>query len=287
MKKTIKKIIKEIVPPILWKSLKLAKQFLSAKQSYIEWEYMPNGWETAKTDPNIKGWDVESVLEAYKSNWSNFLKTIEGTLPLGLSPESSEEERFNPTFHNLMMSYGYAIALASREKSSISILDWGGAIGHYYLISQRLLPDVAINYHCKDVTVLAKYGTELFPEASFYDNETCLGQHYDFVFASGSLQYSQDWRYTLNKLADSTSEYIFITRLPIVQNTSSFVMVQRPYQYGYDTEYLGWCFNKYEFLDTAKSIGLFLVREFFAQESSLIHNAPEQPIYYGFLFKRA
>jgi hypothetical protein len=64
-------------------------------------------------------------------------------------------------------------------------------------------------------------------------------------------------------------------------------MVQRPYQYGYDTEYLGWCFNKYEFLDTAKSIGLFLVREFFAQESSLIHNAPEQPIYYGFLFKRA
>lgn len=282
----MKKIIKEIVPPILWKSLKLAKQSLSAKSGYIEWEYMPNGWETAKTDPNIKGWDVKSVLEAYKSNWSNFLKTLEGTLPLGLSPESSENERFNLTFHNLMMSYGYALALASRHKSSISMLDWGGAIGHYYLISQKLIPDIEIKYYCKDVPVLAKYGSTLFPEANFYDDESCLDRQYDFILVSGSLQYSQDWRQTLKQLAKSTSGYLFVTRLPTVQNTSSFVMVQRPYRYGYDTEYLGWCFNREEFLKTAKELNLKLVREFIVEELPNIDKAPEQPNHWGFLFQK-
>jgi len=284
--KTMKKIIKEVVPPILWKSLKLAKQSLSAQRGYIEWEYMPNGWETAKTDPNIKGWDVESVLQAYKSNWSNFLKTLEGTLPLGLSPESRESERFNLTFHNLMMSYGYALALASRNKSSISMLDWGGAIGHYYLISQKLIPDVEINYHCKDVPVLAEYGKTLFLEANFYDDESCLEHQYDFILVSGSLQYSENWRHTLSQLAKATSGYLFVTRLPTVQKTSSFVMIQRPYQYGYDTEYLGWCFNRQEFLKFADELNLKLVREFIVEELPNIHKAPEQPNHWGFLFKK-
>ena len=282
----MKKIIKEIVPPLLWKSLRLVKQSLSGKRDYIEWEYMPNGWETAKTDPNIKGWDVESVLEAYKGNWSNFLKTLEGTFPLGLSPESSEDERFNLTFHNIMMSYGYALALASRNKSSISILDWGGAIGHYYLISQKLIPDVQIDYSCKDVSVLARYGKTLFPEASFYDDETCLDRQYDFILVSGSFQYSQDWKQSLSQLTQSTSEYLFITRMPTVQKASSFVMVQRPYQYGYDTEYLGWCFNRQEFLKAAEELNLKLVREFIVEGYLNVHKAPEQPSHWGFLFKK-
>ncbi|MFN5979633.1 MAG: hypothetical protein ACK45W_10000, partial [Pseudanabaena sp.] len=120
---------------------------------------------------------------------------------------------------------------------------------------------------------------------SFYTDESCLDRTYEFVLASTSLHYSQDWVNTFKGLAKATSGYLFVTRLPILQNSKSYVMVQRPYQYGYDTEYLGWCLNKQEFLNVANSLGLVLVREFFAQSSEFIYGAPEQPQYFGFLFK--
>ncbi len=190
-------------------------------------------------------------------------------------------------FHNIMMTYGYALAVASRNLTQFSLLDWGGAIGHYYLISQKLIPDLIIDYHCKDVPVLAEYGQKLFPEAHFYSDESCLSRKYDLVFASGSFHYSQNWQHTLKGLAEATKGYLFITRLPVVHQVPSYVMVQRPYQYGYNTEYLGWCLNKDEFLQYAKSINLTLVQEFVIGENPRIHNAPEQCQYWGFLFKLA
>ena len=69
-----------------------------------------------------------------------------------------------------------------------------------------------------------------------------------------------------------------------MQKTSSYVMVQRPYKYGYDTEYLGWCLNRQEFLNITSSLGLTLIREFIAQDSEFVYSAPEQPKYFSFLF---
>ena len=64
-------------------------------------------------------------------------------------------------------------------------------------------------------------------------------------------------------------------------------MIQRPYKYGYDTEYIGWCVNKKEFFDVAKKAGAILVRTFFCADADniIITNAPEQARYQGFLFK--
>jgi putative methyltransferase (TIGR04325 family) len=290
----MKRIIQDLCPPLVWRGLKKIYTFLvsklaskkSAKISHIEWEYIPQGWLAEKLDSNIKGWNVESILEAYKANWQTFLRNLEDTSPFGISPESDSDLRNNLIFHNIMMTYAYVLALASRQKNTISMLDWGGGIGHYYLISKNLVPEIDIDYHCKDVPVLAEYGRKLFPEAHFYTEEICFERSYDFVLASTSLQYSQDWVTTLKGLAQATSGYLFITRLPILQNASSFVMVQRPYQYGYDTEYLGWCLNRQEFLSMAKENQLQLIREFVVEPLPPIHNAPEQPDHWGFLFSK-
>ena len=283
----VKPIFRDITPPLIWRNLNKLRSLQAApKQQYIEWEYVPEGWDASQTDPNIKGWNVESVLDTYKANWPNFLKSLEGTLPFGISPESGLENRTNLIHHNLMMTYAYALSLSTRQKSSISMLDWGGAIGHYYLISQKLLPDLEIDYHCKDVPVLAEYGRSLLPQAHFYSDDTCLEKKYDFVLVSGSFQYFQDWVSGLEKLANATAGYLFVTRLPIVQEVPSFVIVQRPYQYGYNTEYLGLCFNRGEFLQYAQKNGLELMREFVVEELPLIHRAPEQPEHWGFLFRK-
>ena len=127
----------------------------------------------AEENPAIKGWDVESVLNAYKANWPIFLKNLEGALPIEISPESDSTQRSNLIFHNMLMTYGYVLAYCSRHKSRFSMLDWGGGIGHYYLISQKLLPELNIEYHCKDFPRFAEYGKTLFPEARFYSDATC------------------------------------------------------------------------------------------------------------------
>jgi hypothetical protein len=80
--------------------------------------------------------------------------------------------------------------------------------------------------------------------------------------------------------------FLFVTRLPVVQTHASFVFVQRPYAYGYNTEYWGWCLNQAEFLAQASQAGLTLVREFVTGEAPVITDAPEQCEYRGFLFQR-
>jgi putative methyltransferase (TIGR04325 family) len=282
----VKPMIRDLTPPLIWRTLSKLRSFQAGRGGKdIEWEYVPEGWKALKTDPNIKGWNVESVLEAYKANWPTFLKSLEGSFPFGISPESGSESCTNLAFHNLMMTYAYALTLSTRNKASISMLDWGGGIGHYYLLSQKLVPELQIDYHCKDVPVLAEYGRTLFPEAHFYTDETCLKQKYDFILVSGSFQYLEDWASGLSQLAQAMAGYLFVTRLPIIHHASSFVMVQRPYLYGYNTEYLGWCLNRGELLQWAETLGLELVREFVIGEQPFIHNAPEQCEYRGFLFR--
>jgi hypothetical protein len=134
-------------------------------------------------------------------------------------------------------------------------------------------------------SLIPEYGGQLFPEQHFYADESCLERTYDFVMASTSLHYSQDWQTLLQQLAGATRNYLYIANLPTVKRVSSFVFLQRPYHYGYNTEYLAWCLNRTEFLRTAECAGLTLAREFIYGHEPLIRGAPEQNMYRGYLFQ--
>jgi putative methyltransferase (TIGR04325 family) len=183
------------------------------------------------------------------------------------------------------MAFAYVLALAARGKSRLSMLDWGGGIGHYYLLARALVPDVVLEYCCKDVPLLAGHGRTLFPDQRFCSDDSCLARRYDLVFASASLHYSEDWRSALASLGKAADGYLYITRLPVVTQAPSFVFIQRPYAYGYGTEYLGWCLNRGEFLAEAGRAGLALVREFAIGECPPIAGATEQCRYRGYLFR--
>jgi putative methyltransferase (TIGR04325 family) len=184
-----------------------------------------------------------------------------------------------------MMAFAYALALATRFKDQLSMLDWGGGIGHYYLLAQALLPGVKIEYHCKDVPILCEHGAQLFPNQYFSSDDSCFERSYDFVLASTSMHYTENWQGLLQRLTSVTSHYLYISNLPCIEQANSFVFVQRPYPYGYKTEYLGWCLNRTQFLQLAKRSGLDLMREFVYGYQPLIHGAPEQNSYRGFLFR--
>jgi len=165
------------------------------------------------------------------------------------------------------------------------MLDWGGGIGHYYAYGRALLPEGALDYHCRDLPLLVDGGRSILPDAVFHStDETALSRRYDLVMASSSLQYSRDWRGTLAKLASVAGGYLFVTRQPFVAAGPSFVVVQRPSRHGYLTEYPGWFLNRDEFLAEARGLGFGLLREFLIDEQPMVPKAPAQADYRGFLF---
>lgn len=278
----LKRIAQLLLPPIVVQVI--AKVINRFRQP--EWEYIPKGWEAAKNNDAIKGWQVESIRNTHIRRWPSFIASLQGTGPFGQSMEALDNHRPDLSSHNMMMTYAYALNLAAVGKTQLSMLDWGGGIGHYFFISRAMRPDLTLNYHCKDFPVFAEYGKTLIPDAHFHSSDSWQNQRYDFVLASSSLQYSEDWCTVLTQLAAVTQNFLLLTRLPLVRHVPSYVMVQRPYAYGYQTEYLGWCLNRSEVLTCAEQSGLKLVREFVVETPPHIDNAPEQCDYWGFLFKR-
>ena len=170
--------------------------------------------------------------------------------------------------HNRMMIMAYTLTLASRNRNSISILDWGGGLGQYYYLAKALLPvDISIDFHCKDVPLIAQYGSERLPEIHFYSDDSCLKRSYDIVMAHASIYYSQDWKNDFSKLAQASSGYFLITRTPFVSRVASYVCLERLYRFGYNIETLCWILNRSSFLSEAQQINLLLVREFITGQS--------------------
>lgn len=287
-----KKKLKAVAPPVV---LRIARKALgrpepASKPAIVErpaWEYLPDGWSTS--DSRIAGWNVPSIAETQGTKWDSFRESVSGTGPLGVSHEAPAGSGREDTWaHNLIMSYAYVLALAARKKEQLSMLDWGGGIGHYHPLSKAILPDVDLEYHCQDVPMLCDVGRKLLPEGHFFDDaRSCFNRTYDFVHAGSSLWCVEDWKTAAADLAAAADDYLYVTRMMFIRSAPSFVAVQRPQAYGYLTEYQLWILNEGEFVAFVQSCGMVLVREFVFGPGPHVHGAPEQGVFRGFLFQRA
>jgi putative methyltransferase (TIGR04325 family) len=250
-----------------------------------EWEHVPEGWRAE--DTRAEGWNDASVAATQRRRWASYAALVRGKGPLGFHFFSKGE--IVPTdqnAHNAFMTFAYALARAARGRERLSVLDWGGGIGYYALLAQNLLPEVAYDYVVKELPGLVALGRELMPWVAFEtDADACLSRRYDLVLASSALQYEQDWRAVLGRLAAAANAWVLIARLPSCRRAKSFVAVQRPHEYGYATEYISWVLNRDEVLSCAAQHGLVLEREFLAGAPTVIHEAPEDMQPLGFLFR--
>jgi putative methyltransferase (TIGR04325 family) len=268
--KAVHRALHDITPPIV---ARLAKRFGVLGQD-AEYEYVGSAWPKS----HARGWDVESVVARQLADWSDLTRRAGGADVLTAN---------GLVAHNTLMSFAYVLGRAASGRSTLSLLDWGGGLGQYGVIARALYPGIGIRYSCRDLRLMTETGRELLPDAVFYDNDddAFAGRH-DLVMASSSLHYVEDWSTTLTHLAEAADRYLFVTRQPFVVNVPSFVVVQRPIAYGYDTEYPGWVLNRKEFLESVTQTGLGLVREFITGEEPFVPQAPEPPVYRGFLFER-
>ena len=115
-----------------------------------------------------------------------------GYAPLGQSHEGEADAPVDHATHNTILSFGYALARAAHDRRGLSILDWGGGLGHYYVYARALMPTL-LDYVVKDLPGLCAAGASLLPEVTFLSEENvALRRSYDFVFASSSLHYARD-----------------------------------------------------------------------------------------------
>ena len=80
----------------------------------------------------------------------------------------------------------------------------------------------------------------------------------------------------------AAGDYLFLTRVPVVESAASFVAVQD----AYGTRMLHAQFNKDELLEAVAQTGLDLVRELVVGDRPLVKGAPEQCELRGWLFRR-
>jgi putative methyltransferase (TIGR04325 family) len=288
-------IAKGLTPPFLWAVLKAIRNRQEpepepppAPEQEVEpeppeWEYVPEGWARPEG-----GWDVEAIARAHRDKWPSFLEAVEGPGPLGVwheAPLGEPVARDDLNAQQMVLAFGYVLARAAQGKARVSVLDWGGGPGHFAVLARALLPELEIDYHSRDLAPIAALGRELRPGDSFHDDDSCLDRSYDVVVASSSIQYAQDWQGTLARLAGATDGFLFVTRVPIALDVPSFVVLQRAYRYGYETEFLGWVLNRDELLETARAAGLELQREIILPAWLSAPGAGEDPIgHRGFLF---
>ena len=224
-----------------------------------EWEAVP---DTDEAWTVHEGWSHQSIAETQRKKWPVFLASVEGSRPFGWSHEAAVGAPIDIGAHNTIISFGYALARAATGAKCVGVLDWGGGIGHYYIYARRLHPELDLEYVVKDLQPLCEVGRELLPEVTFLaDDAAALARRYDLVFASSSLQYTRDLYALLARLCDAAVGWLMVTRMPFIDQHDDFVVVQRPYQYGYMTEYPAWFINRHKFIAFVEARGFELDRE--------------------------
>lgn len=258
-----------LLPPFVTDLLRALKNW--SRPPLVVLEYLPSGWDESVLTGVEAGWNVDSVVEATRAENEESQRLLRNGGPLGTGHQ-----------HNLHVSFAYVLARVSSGRNSLSVLDWGSGLGYYCLVAREAIPDVSIDYHCKETSVLAAAGRRVVPEATWYSDETCLDRKYDLVMLSGSLQYAQDWKEQLRQISKAASNWIYITRLPIVEHVPTFAAVQRVY----GSVMLHWQFNRESFLELFESLGFIAEREFETGDRPYVKDAPEQCELRGWLFRR-
>ena len=267
---SIRRLLVGLTPPVLAAPLRAIYRRVNPPPAVLQ--YLPAGWDDGLLSVPSSGWDVESVVTATCADNLRSLRQLQAGGALGAGHQ-----------HNLHVSFAYVVVRAARLKSSLSILDWGSGLGYYCHIARAALPDVPMEYHCKETATLAAAGRRTVLEAVWHDDETCLKQRYNLVMLSGSLQYARDWKGQLRSVVSAAAEWLYITRLPVVDSVPGFVALQRVY----GSTMLHWQFNRGELLDFVGTLGFVVEREFETGDRPYIKDAPEQCELRGWLFRRA
>ena len=265
------RILKSIVPPFLWSIGSRFKRRIVRSTTLLE--FAPRGWSTPLPG-NAGGEDFWAAgIAEERVACEKLIARIRNREPL-LHADGDRNSK-----HAL---FGYVLALATQRQAKISVLDYGGNLGDYYWLGRALVPDVELEYHCKELPQIAEAGRLITPDVTWHTDNACLDRSHDLVMFSSSIQCLPDWQDILLRAGTSARRYLFLSDVASVRDVPAYVATHRS---GGHT-HLQMQMNRSELIATVERAGLRLVREFAMGPHPPIVNAPEQPTCFGWLFQR-
>ena len=265
------RIFKSIVPPVLWNIASRFKRRVARSTTLLE--YAPRGWDTP-----LPGYpSADDFWGAFIAQEQAFCKALIARIQSG-EPMLYQDDDENSKY----AVFGYVLALATRHRQSLSVLDYGGSLGDYYWIAQALVPGVQLDYHCKELPPVAEAGRLISPGVTWHTDDTCLAAVHDLVMFSSSIQCLPDWQDILYRAGQSARAYLLLSDVATVRDVPTYVATHRT---GGQT-CLQTQINRSDIIRTAERAGLRLVREFPMGPHPPIVSAPEQPTCVGWLFQR-
>jgi hypothetical protein len=152
---TLRLLLKAVVPPFLW----VAAGALLKRKQLPDWTLCPQGFDGTQS----RGWNLARVAESERARFAVFREKVVAPAHLGVAHEVEDVRAEHPWAHNLAMTWGYVLASAAAGQTHLSVLDWGGGLGHSFLLARSLWPDLTLDYSVKDLTEMVKVGREFLP----------------------------------------------------------------------------------------------------------------------------
>ena len=189
----IKKLIKDITPPIVLRYLKHSKKLST----------IFNDYDDAMKDAD--GYEDEILTKVVVAKGKSLLKKI------------------SANNHIKADSLRTVIGLASviNTSNKLTIIDFGGAAGTHYFIARSIISNhIALDWRIVETTAMVneakKEGLEN-SELRFFDNIDAAEDNskIDLVFASGSIHCTPKPYEILESLASLKSNIFMITRTPV------------------------------------------------------------------------
>jgi len=249
--------IKPIIPPIIW--LFIRKYLMPDYPKVFEGVYSTLG------DVKESGYNSLDSLEKIYDQTLQRLSTYNNSK----LPESNLQ---SPIANLLPL----VVALALEDKERISILDYGGGMGISYLNCLSALQGsniTNIDYHIVDLEDTIEYGMKIYPEdmaIHFHRDVPEALKDVDIVYIGSTLQYIDDYKVLIQRLAKLTPRYILLTDY-FTSEAETFATAQVNMS-GRRMAY--WIFNLSEIVELVAQQGYKKIYE--TKNHQPLHNLPDE-----------
>lgn len=270
MQKKYKRLIKDIVPPII---IDRYKKILKDHGWYGNYD----SWQEAQKLSS--GYDAYEILEKVKNS---LLKVKNG---------EAVYERDSVVFDNVEYSWPLLAGImwvAAQNDGKLSLMDFGGSLGSSYFQNQKFLKNLKkLSWSIVEQPIFVETGKKYFEneELKFYENiDSCVKKEDpNLVLFSSVLQYLEFPYEVLKSVFSYSPEFIIVDIMPFLEKDNDRITIQKVSPKVYPASYPCWFLSKPKFLEF-----FFPKYELIADfQSHLSITLDEKSIVYeGFIFKK-
>jgi putative methyltransferase (TIGR04325 family) len=232
----VKTIFRALCPPIIWRGL----SHLNKREPETGFFGRYKNWSETGAD------DVDDVTaEALKERAKLAAKKL-------VAPGNQIASRDGP------LAIALLTAARSSTRSPFKVIDFGGSLATHVPLFLTIAPDIPFEWTIIEQDLLVNVGRAIIPKNIPVIYSTTLAEapgDSDIIIASGSLQCVYEPYRALRDIRDLKPNFIFVDRIPIVEDDEDFASVQKApvslYSDGRARKFAVWFFSRRHFYEEA------------------------------------